>query len=456
MSKVLIAEIVMKNHRTYDHHDQRHEVARWGLEASSPSTHSEPTHSPKSRSYPPGRPHTSLGYSGGINHMGFASPPPSASGSQFGFFKRTVELSTCAIFAGVKPDPAEGTKGYLHTYTALSREDASPGASVPLSAIQSWQTRFPRVAEITNDEISTNDALDGCTFLHIQSSIAVMAPEAVPSESQLSTQVELSLFDDIYDGYQWDCVTRIYARGRKTPVWDVTQQRLQLVNDTVRACRTLELPFASEFWSVFYNKLKSNDDDGDQDLDAALRGMTVVQELFLRQGSGTKDRLAVLMWEFTKADSSWPGKVVWREVIRQPGRSTSATLSGSAVDRAFFELNTTVANNRWATQQQQSHYPLSPYEEPSPSHVHQLTSYYTYGDPPGYASQSLAGLGGAIGQGSTPTITVDMGCFPSSQADGAYSQYTLGIPSATDGAFEHYFHGDDGSSRVSGCGAWPC
>jgi hypothetical protein len=462
----------MKTHGMHDGHDEHHEVARWDLEAVSPSAHSEPTHSPKSRAHPPGRPHTSMGYSDSHNLLGFASPPPSASGSHFGFPQRNMELSKFAIMAGIKTNPAGRINGSFHTYTCLVQE--TPAASVSLSSIPSWQTRFPRVAEITRDEATGAVFGGNCTFLHIQSSISVIVPEEATAEgllrTQVDTQLEVSLPDDVYEGFQWDCVTRIYAPGKKAPVWDVTHECCQVVEDPVRASRKLVLPFASEFWGAFYNGLfgaqSDHGSDGgfhtEQEVDTAIRGITVVQELFSVQGAGAKERSAVLMWEFTKADSGWPGTAVWREVIRQSGKVTTATMcadTDSAASREFYGLlDTTVANHGWATQQQHSHYPMSPYEEPSPSHTQRLTGYYPYGEPHGYHAQSIAGLGGPLVQGTTPAIKVDMDFFPPSETEVAYSLYPVDIPSATDGAFVYLHGNEDGShpnGRVGGYETWP-
>jgi hypothetical protein len=103
-------------------------------------------------------------------------------------------------------------------------------------------------------------------------------------------------------------------------------------DNTTPGNRKVALPFASEFWSAFYTGLSEPQSDGakndggscelsrrrqEREVKAALKGITVVQELFAtpEHNFGLRQRAAMLLWEFTIADTNKPGKVVSKGIV---------------------------------------------------------------------------------------------------------------------------------------------
>ena len=404
----------------------------WSGDAQSPSVYSEPAPSVL-RTLPPGRPHSSMGYS---HNMSFASPPPSASDSQFGFPGPRIEPTAFVMALRSKPalaNAAGAADGFSHIYSQLSRAASFRASPISLSSLSSWRSRFPQVAEIV-DKGESGSLGSGCTMLLMQTSIATTSAET-PKQGLLCTQVELSLPNGEYEGWRWECVTRIYASGNM--VWSLSHQCQQAVGSDGQATQKITLPFATDFWSVFYNRLSTvrsagsggdhqtyhrrhhHDHHGHQhhhqhhrhqhhyhhqhdcgsigDEGAAIQGITVVQELFSypAQALGTNHRSAVLMWEFAKAEAGSQGKAVWREVFQQQqapplslGTTVAATPATSISQFGMLHsINTSVANWGGLCHQQQPQHqhhqprlPISPYEDLSPSPVHGL-AYYPFDDP---------------------------------------------------------------------------
>ena len=460
-------------------------VMLWNPQAVPPSTYSEPTSSLRSQAIPPGRPHSSMGYfnnNSGNNISAFASPPPSASGSHFGYFPRKVGLSKFMMMVGTKSNPNGTIDRSFHTYSCLSPENSAPAPSISFSSLPDWQARFPLVAAILGDR--TNMQGSGCTFLHIKAGINPLATKA-PADSLLCTRVEVTLPDGDSEGCRCDCVTRIYTPGKVDPVWVLSQGCLPLTENSKDGGYKLTLPFAPEFWSAFYNKLsvsERNDgkDEGrhrDHEVRSAIEGITVVQELFSYpvQGLGVKERSAVLMWEFTMANSRTPACAVWREVVRQAGDSVGTMApagSGSAgtgmvYDDEILGIDATGSNDGWASQQHHSPYSSSPYEEVSLGQA-ELTRFCSFEDTRGSTARGGQPAMGLLMHSSAPMMPMHLetNFLPSSHTDSPYSQYTVGMHGHRSGPIVHYLHGSGGDSNGSrsgdegggggdGSGTWP-
>lgn len=239
--------------------------------------------------------------------------------------------------------------------------------------------------------------------------------------------------------------------------------------------RKLKVPFAPDFWSAFYNGLSRSEtnegkDEGrhrDREFRSAIKGITVVQELFSYPvqglGVGGKERSAVLMWEFTKADTRTPASAVWREIIRQAGDSSGGAMgvpagssSAGGVPREVYDdghlrIDTTGANDGWASQQQNhSLYQISPYEELSPSQA-ELMPYCSFEDPRAYTTRGGRPPAGLVMHPGAPTMSGQLAMnYLASHTDSPYSPYAVDLPVSRGGPIEHYLHGngvDGGRSR---------
>lgn len=279
-----------------------------------------------------------------------------------------------------------------HTYTQLSREESQRTPPVYMSSIDSWRTRFPSVADLIDTDDATGHNLQNtCTMLHIHSTISTSSVEA-PPQSLMCTKLEVSLPDGELLDCQWDCVTRIYAAGKKIPVWELPHTPLRLSEDPATGSRSLKLPFASDFWRAFYNRLSQAAGNSDEE-NNAIKGVTVVQELFSTSILGDKNRSTLLMWDFSKAAPGAPGKAVWKEVLRNPTNLLSV------------DSNAEASGTTW-TIAQPARLPMSP------SPYDDLT-YFRY-DEQAYPGTPM----------HVPTISLDNTGYYHDSQDGCFEAYT--------------------------------
>ncbi|KAG0636779.1 TEA/ATTS domain family-domain-containing protein [Tuber brumale] len=310
-----------------------------------------------------------------------------------------IRPTNFAMWVG-SPSQVGGVDGCFHSYTRLTQDDAVLPAA-PISSIPEWRARFPHVADVLNTE-----SFETCPVLHFQASVSVM--------SELPTQSSI-LCTEFEPSQEWECITRIYAPGKK--VWELSHS----VDATagMDGSRRLTLPFASDFWAAFYTGLSSSSlsaaapphhrqhqpdraaaaDQNEKlrrrrakECRAAIKGITVVQELFCSTSTtttsalsvaGPRERAALFLWDFCKAEAGQAGKTTWREVIPPSPVLSAGVLAGSPNSmrggtilpsevNAGMKLN---GGNRgeggaWGVVQM----PLSPFDPLSPI---SLSSYYT-------------------------------------------------------------------------------
>lgn len=287
-----------------------------------------------------------------------------------------------AMWVG-SPNNTGGVEGCFHTYTRLSQADVVRSApAAPLSSIPQWKTRFPHVAEVLEDPEST----EICPIVHFQSSISVMS--SMPSQSSvLCTEFEVTSSNPAYEDYDWECVTRIYAPGKK--VWELSHA--VPATDELDGSKKLTLPFASDFWAAFYTGLSSaQQTDASATVDrerlrrrrskearAAIKGITVVQELFSTalSGTGIKQRSAMFIWEFTKAEpGTLVGKTTWREMVVPASPVLANAISTATASNCSPGLG--VVDDADLKVDSWGQLPLSPFDPLSPM---SLSSYYTMG-----------------------------------------------------------------------------
>jgi transcriptional enhancer factor len=411
-----------------------------------------------------------MGYTN--NNISFASPPPSASQSQFGFSRSNIELTKFVMKADTKSNPIGEVDGCFHTYTRLSREDSLHAPPVNLFSLASWRSCFPHVADIVDEEVASGSVTIGsnCTMLHVRASISTMTTNVPVQRLLCTSQAEVSVPGSEYEGCEWECVTRIYESGKK--IWEVLHGCLHMTENDNHGMRRLTIPFEEDFWNNIFSRLSIAQSDGNgwsdhrRDEGTAIKGISVVQELFSSvHGLDDKQRSAVLMWEFSKADVGKQGKAVWRRVVQQPTNimeSLPAALGSAAAGGQFSGLlgiDTAVTSSMNAWARQDPRLPISPYEDPTADGI----AYYSYPGPHSYSSPAdppNPGLDSELLQGSLPAITFDdinMGyCYPG-QRGSSFEAYSMSIPTTTNQhPLEQYLRGNSGSGGNSSCGAaWP-
>ncbi|KAG0138188.1 TEA/ATTS domain family-domain-containing protein [Tuber indicum] len=380
-------------HVTTENQPPEWDVDSGAWDSNSPPDMREPSPSIHTTSISPSRAPSS--HSNAADISLFDSPPEFFT--QFSDAPR-IRPTNFAMWVG-SPSQVGGVDGCFHSYTRLTQDDAVLPAA-PISSIPEWRARFPHVADVINTE-----SFETCPVLHFQASVSVM--------SELPTQSSI-LCTEFEPSQEWECITRIYAPGKK--VWELSHA----VDATagVDGSRKLTLPFASDFWAAFYTGLSSSSPSAaapphhrqhqpdraaaaDQneklrrrrakECRAAIKGITVVQELFCSTSTtttsalsvaGPRERAALFLWDFCKAEAGQAGKTTWREVI-PPSPALSAgvlasspnSMRGGAILPS--EVNAGMKLNggnggeggAWGVVQM----PLSPFDPLSPM---SLSSYY--------------------------------------------------------------------------------
>ncbi|RPB04441.1 TEA-domain-containing protein [Choiromyces venosus 120613-1] len=377
-----------------------------------------------------------------------------------------------AMWVG-SPSQVRGVDGCFHSYTRLTQDDVVLPAA-PIASIPEWRSRFPHVADVLNTE-----SFETCPVLHFQASVSVMS-ELPTQSSILCTEFEVSsssgnigsssssINSSACDPHhlpfhhhhqpsqEWECITRIYAPGKK--VWELSHA----VDATTEmgGSRKLTLPFASDFWAAFYTGLSTSSSSAavplhhhhhhhrqqsdrtataDQneklrrrrakECRAAIKGITVVQELFCStttasalSGTRPRERAALFLWDFTKAEAGQAGKTTWREIVPSSPVLSTGVLAGSPNSMRGgtmlpSEVNAEMKLNggnggeggAWGVVQM----PLSPFDPLSPM---SLSSYYTVASQPPSATITPITTSSAVASASmySPVVSTATTQGPSS------------------------------------------
>ncbi|KAF8474232.1 TEA/ATTS domain family-domain-containing protein [Kalaharituber pfeilii] len=227
-----------------------------------------------------------------------------------------IRLTNFTMWAG-RSDYSGEIRERVHVYSQLSLEKPIMETR-RLGSIPDWRIRFPCLPGILQ-------ASPGPTIIHIESSVSSMPISPIDS-LVLSTNLEVS-YTDTVPNLQWECVTKVYAPGKK--VWEISQAAsyLEQFDGTIK----LVLPFASHFWAALYTSLSQSqhwDPDpmsmnsqhvvsNDNDSRDAIYGINVLQELVSSSltAYGSRELVAVLLWEFSQAEPGQHGSTQWREII---------------------------------------------------------------------------------------------------------------------------------------------
>jgi hypothetical protein len=231
----------------------------------------------------------------------------------------------------------------LHTYTSLVSGMSLPPTS--LESLRNWRSRFPHLATLHQD-----GAVNSQIFLF---DVSFNTMDVLPSfPAFLCTQSEVTS-SDTYACHTWKCTTKIYKHGKL--VADYLQKVSQV--DSPDGTSKLILPFASNFWSATftttfnvtgqYSKSHRSEDMEDDEALLAIRGISVVQELFATSAvcQSVPKRVALFLWEFNRAMPGEAGSATWRSLIPPPCR----ILTNSPSPDRYPELNPTSSESSIVT-----------------------------------------------------------------------------------------------------------
>ncbi|KAI9779068.1 MAG: hypothetical protein M1839_007734 [Geoglossum umbratile] len=285
-----------------------------------------------------------------------ASPLTIASGTLFGSHlassvHESVWPLTFAIWLQASGQEAALERS-LHTYTSLA-----PGIQLPstfLESLSDWRSRFPHLATLHQDgAVNSQIVLFNVSF----NTMAVLPS----TPSFLCTSFDLAT-SSTYVCHTWKCTTKIYKHGRL--VRDRSQQVFQ-ANGPDGASK-LSLPFASSFWSNTFTRVFNaaggvsdshggrDGDMGDDSAMSAIQGISVVQELFATSTifQSAPKRVALFLFEFSKATREEAGSITWRNLIPPPANILSNSPSPGCYHPLIPPSNETsnaLANEPWET-----------------------------------------------------------------------------------------------------------
>jgi hypothetical protein len=300
-------------------------------------------------------------------------------------FSTGIGLLDFAMWAKT-PNDIGNILGYFHIYSHLVGERLTQ--NLPLERLPLWKMRFPLVSQILQNEHETSVGRINCSVIHVQASINITTP--------IPTQVEVAIPEAIFQDCQWECVTRIYDSGNQ--VQEVSQN-CQQTESPLSGIRRVILPFAPKFWNDFFEGLvdaqsREAKDGGsgevldhqqEKDANVAFKGVTIVQELFSipHHNIDMRVRTALLLWEFTKADSNKPGKAVSRGIVLPSSNPidttcTTATRALSLFRSSTQEIEDLVAINADSSNQWDRPLSAHPYEDFNPGQSNDMADLYSF------------------------------------------------------------------------------
>ncbi|EPS42534.1 hypothetical protein H072_3494 [Dactylellina haptotyla CBS 200.50] len=283
---------------------------------------------------------------------------------------------------------------HLHDYTKLYNHEYGLNPTV-LSSIPRWENKFPYVAKL-----SAEGQLR-CPVVHISSSLRTISQR--PDNMVFWAPFEASFCNDTYFDHGFTVVTRLYVSGSRLTTIDEVEEPALIVSDPQGAApKRVKMSLNPKFWSVYFNNLVNSlteplkpGEDYDQEMRRrekhagdVIGNLTMIQEIYAWRaaelemaisennlGGGSheyaKQRAALFIWDFSKAERDEAGVTFWRPVVVDD--SIRQDYSYRSFDARQLPSYTPAIGN-WSNS--------SPVDSYAPSYHHQSTPPLVYPQTP--------------------------------------------------------------------------
>lgn len=227
----------------------------------------------------------------------------------------------------------------VHNYTRLQSRQciAKP---MPLEDVRNWRNSFPPLSQLEGSL-----SADECEIVLVESSLHLM-DDFPEKDSKLGISLELDFSNPHFNHGEylanikgWSSTTQIFQKGE--PI----QESFHNLCPRSGVARVMP-PFESKWWASTLTQLtekkKSTETSGEQischhseDLcQGFLSDLTIMQEIFTisttnassdtwTAGSNGRERKAILLWTFSKAQDGFVGTTTWKRLIPPPSRTVT-------------------------------------------------------------------------------------------------------------------------------------
>ncbi|KAK6539315.1 hypothetical protein TWF694_009549 [Orbilia ellipsospora] len=328
------------------------------------------------------------------------SPTSSVALSSYG--KLLIKPYTLEMWLG--QDSADKTNypiQHLHDYTKLYPHEYALNPTV-MSSIPRWENKFPHLAKLSGEGQLR------CPVVHISSTLRTMTQR--PDNTVFWAQFEASFCNETYYDHGFTVATRLYLSGERLKTFNEVEEPALIVSDPQGvAPKRVKISLNPNFWSSYFGNFVSAlmeplkpGEDYDQEMRRrekhagdAICNLTMIQEIFAwpsselemaisenKIGSGAHDfakqRAALFIWDFSKAERDEAGVTFWRPVVVDDGvRQDYGSYNRHSFDTRQLPSYTPAIGNwsnsspvdSYAPSYHQSTpplgYPQTPYDEPS-------------------------------------------------------------------------------------------
>ncbi|KAJ6261706.1 hypothetical protein Dda_2504 [Drechslerella dactyloides] len=297
-------------------------------------------------------------------------------------------------------DKVSYSKQHLHDYTKLYNQEYGLNPTV-LSSIPRWENKFPYIAKLSHEGHLR------CPVVHISSSLRTMTQR--PENMVFWAPFEASFCNDTYYDHGFTVVTRFYVSGSRLQTIEEVEEPAYIVGDSqTEGPKRLKMSLNPNFWSMYFNNLVNSlmeplkpGEDYDQEMrrrekhaSEVIGNLTMIQEIFAWRSADlkvamsennlsngaldyAKQRAALFIWDFSKADQDEAGVTFWRpvvvdEALRQEygyNRHSFDTRQLPSYTPAIGQWSNSSPVDSYASSYHQSTpplgYPQTPYDEPS-------------------------------------------------------------------------------------------
>ena len=230
--------------------------------------------------------------------------------------RTNLKVDEFCIWA-TKRDAHSGEDQVSHVYTQMSNREQV--GCLPIDAVTDWALRFPCLQDLVAER---SDA--PCPILHMRSLLDLPSTLDLNGEQQVVLRTQLAMSCVPHVGReQWACNTRVYTMGSEvlSLKQKVSMEALSAMDHETGQHRKFGLkvaiPFATDFWAAFLAGLASLDGTAEQnnsserDAQAAIGGITIVQEVVTVETSLDASRtVVILIWEFGKTNTPGQGQTM--------------------------------------------------------------------------------------------------------------------------------------------------
>ncbi|KAK6520099.1 hypothetical protein TWF506_000389 [Arthrobotrys conoides] len=296
-------------------------------------------------------------------------------------------------------DKTNYSRQHLHDYTKLYNHEYGLNPTV-LSSIPRWENKFPYISKLASEGQLR------CPVVHISSSLRTMTQR--PDNMVFWAPFEASFCNETYYDHGFTVITRFYVSGSRLSTIHEVEEPALIVTDPQTGAKRVKMSLNPNFWSMYFNNLVNElmeplraGEDPEHEMRRreknsadVIGNLTMIQEIFTWRSTDleiaisenklatgahdyAKQRAALFIWDFTKAEREEAGVTYWRPVVVDEtlrhdygyNRHSFDTRQLPSYTPAIGQWSSSSPVDNYAPSYHQSTpplgYPQTPYDEPN-------------------------------------------------------------------------------------------